>query len=270
MIGGRHGMMGEMVEPLVLLHGFGGTHRAWDQVIEQLPPERYRPLVLPDLPGHGARGSTRPISFDACVAAVLSDAPHEPFTLCGYSLGGRIAQLVALTAPERVARLILVSTSAGIEDQAERASRCAEDDALAAEIAQLRPIAFADRWQSLELFSGTTTAARALWREDLVRSDPADLGVALSGLSNGRMPDLWPRLPELTMPVTIIVGERDAKFVRLARRYRDVLPQAAVTMIAGAGHGLPREAPEALAAAISAEGPKDGGELRIDRARGPQ
>ena len=41
-----------MPETVVLLHGFGGTHRAWDGVIERLPPERYRPLAL-DLPGHG-------------------------------------------------------------------------------------------------------------------------------------------------------------------------------------------------------------------------
>ncbi len=41
------------IETLVLLHGFGGTHRTWDAVIARLPPERYRPLA-PDLPGHDA------------------------------------------------------------------------------------------------------------------------------------------------------------------------------------------------------------------------
>ena len=89
-------------ETLVLLHGFSGTRRAWDGVAARLDPERYRPLAL-DLPGHGehAGASGAPITFAACAELVLAQAP-ERFTLCGYSLGGRVALHVALAAPERV------------------------------------------------------------------------------------------------------------------------------------------------------------------------
>ena len=90
-----------VAEDLVLLHGFGGTHRAWDGVLERLDVERYRPLAL-DLPGHGSQaGHARPITFDACVECVLGQAPGR-FVLCGYSMGGRIALHVALAAPQRV------------------------------------------------------------------------------------------------------------------------------------------------------------------------
>ncbi len=93
-----------MPETLVLLHGFSGTRRAWDGVLGQLPAERYRALAL-DLPGHGsAADHPWPITFEACVRAVLDAAP-ERFVLVGYSLGGRVALHVALTAPERVTRL---------------------------------------------------------------------------------------------------------------------------------------------------------------------
>src|SRR3954447_18538091 len=102
-----------MPETLVMLHGFGGTHRAWDPVLPELDRERYNPLV-PDLRGHGTKAAVRPISFDGCVADILAAAPGE-LVVCGYSLGGRVAQHVALAAPERVARLVLVSTSGGIE-----------------------------------------------------------------------------------------------------------------------------------------------------------
>ena len=115
-----------MPETLVLLHGFGGTHRAWDPVLSELDHERYNPLV-PDLRGHGTKAGARPISFDGCVADVLAAAPDE-FVLCGYSLGGRVAQHVALAAPERVTRLILVATTAGIADDGDRAARAAEDE----------------------------------------------------------------------------------------------------------------------------------------------
>src|SRR3954453_20004017 len=141
----------EVPETLVLLHGFAGTHRSWDLVVPELDAERYSPLV-PDLRGHGTKGTVRPVTFDGCVHDVLSGAPHE-FVLCGYSFGGRVAQHAALAAPERVTRLVLVSTSGGLEDDAERAARREEDEALAREIAPLSGEAFADRWQAQPVFS---------------------------------------------------------------------------------------------------------------------
>src|SRR3954463_14451275 len=101
-----------MAETIVLLHGFGGTHRAWDRLIARLDPERYRPLAV-ELRGHGAARDARPIGFVECTADVLATAP-ERFALCGYSMGGRIAQHVALAAPARVTRLVLVSTTAAL------------------------------------------------------------------------------------------------------------------------------------------------------------
>jgi pimeloyl-ACP methyl ester carboxylesterase len=116
-------------ETVVLLHGFAGTGRLWDPVVARLDAERYRPLA-PDLRGHGAASSRRPVSFEAIVEDVLGLVAH-PFALCGYSMGGRIALRVALAAPERVERLVLVATTAGIEDPAERGRRRASDEALA-------------------------------------------------------------------------------------------------------------------------------------------
>src|SRR5262249_56409970 len=96
-------------------------------------PQRYLPVAI-DLPGHGeAAGASRPITFDACAEHVLALSP-ERFTLGGYSLGGRVALHVALAAPERVRRLLLLSTSAGIEDGLERARRRASDRLLIAEL----------------------------------------------------------------------------------------------------------------------------------------
>src|SRR3954465_8438709 len=151
----------EVPETLVLLHGFAGTHRSWDLVVPELDAERYMPLV-PDLRGHGTKGGVRPVDFAGCVADVLAQAPPR-FALCGYSFGGRVAQHVALAAPERVTQLILVATSAGLEDEDERAARRAQDEALAAEIEDLDGEAFADRWQSQAVFHGTPDEAARFW-----------------------------------------------------------------------------------------------------------
>jgi 2-succinyl-6-hydroxy-2,4-cyclohexadiene-1-carboxylate synthase len=237
-----------MPATVVLLHGFAGTGRAWDPVVERLDPERYTALA-PDLRGHGSARDARPISFDAVVADVLDAAPPR-FALCGYSMGGRIALHVALAAPERVERLTLVATTAGIDDEAGRAARREADERLAvfAETATIEQ--FADRWAAQPLFAATPPAAARIWREDLLRNDPRGLAAVLRGLGAGAMAPLWDRLSDLTMPATILVGERDEKYMALAGRLDAALPGATVVAVPGAGHGLPREDPAAIAAAI--------------------
>jgi 2-succinyl-6-hydroxy-2,4-cyclohexadiene-1-carboxylate synthase len=238
-----------MPTTVVLLHGFAGTGRAWDPVAQRLDRERYTALA-PDLRGHGAARDARPVSFAACVEDVLGAAPAR-FVLCGYSMGGRIAQHVALAAPERVERLVLVATTPGIPDEAERAARRADDERLAAFADGATIEEFADRWAAQPLFAGTPPAAARIWREDMLRNDPRGLAAVLCGMGTGAMDSLWGRLGELTMPVTVLAGAEDPKFVALAERMVAALPNAELVVVPGAGHGLPREAPEAVSAAIA-------------------
>jgi 2-succinyl-6-hydroxy-2,4-cyclohexadiene-1-carboxylate synthase len=239
-----------MAEPetLVLLHGFAGTHRAWDGVIERLDPERYRPLA-PDLPGHGDQADApRPISFAGCVEHVLARAP-ERFALCGYSLGGRVALHVALAAPERVSRLVLVSTTAGIEDGDERAARSEADRRLADELQGGSQEDFVARWCAQPMFAEDPPAVDALARADYRRNRPEAIAAVLRGIGTGEMAPLWDRLPELKMPATVLAGDRDTKFRALARRMADLLPRAVARTVPG-GHRLPLEDPAAVARAL--------------------
>jgi 2-succinyl-6-hydroxy-2,4-cyclohexadiene-1-carboxylate synthase len=236
-------------ETVVLLHGFGGTRRAWDGVAALLPGERYRPLAL-DLPGHGeAADAPRPITFAGCVEHVLARAPQR-FALCGYSQGGRVALHIALAAPQRVARLVLVATTAGIEDDAERAQRRRSDHALAEELERRPYEEFIERWRRQPLFAGEPPAVGALARADQRRNRPDALAAAVRGIGSGEMQPLWSRLPELALPVTILVGERDAKFQALGRRMAGLLPDARLLVVPG-GHGLPLENPAAVARALA-------------------
>jgi 2-succinyl-6-hydroxy-2,4-cyclohexadiene-1-carboxylate synthase len=238
-----------MPATVVLLHGFAGTGRAWDPVVERLDPERYTALA-PDLRGHGSARDARPISLEAVVADVLAAAPPR-FVLCGYSMGGRIALHVALAAPERVEHLILVATTAGIEDERERAARRTADEELAAFAEAATIEQFAERWTGQPLFAGTPPEAERTWREDLLRNDPRGLAAVLRGLGAGAMESLWDRLPGITMRTTVLAGERDGKYVAIAERLMRRLPKAELVIVPDAGHGLPREAPAAIAAAIA-------------------
>jgi 2-succinyl-6-hydroxy-2,4-cyclohexadiene-1-carboxylate synthase len=232
-------------ESVVLLHGFGGTRRAWDGVLAQLPGGRCDPLAL-ELPGHGSEvDGPRPISFAGCVEHVLARA-SERFTLCGYSLGGRVALHVALAAPERVGRLVLVSSTAGIREKPARARRRASDHWLARELEQAPFERFIERWSAQPLFAGDPPEVGALAREDQRRNRPDALAAVLRGIGVGEMYPLWDRLPELRMPVEVVAGDRDRKFQQLARQMVDLLPQGRFLAIRG-GHRLPLENPGALA-----------------------
>lgn len=236
-------------ESVVLLHGFGGTRRGWDRVVGHLSAERYRSLAL-DLPGHGDQaGAPRPIGFDGCVASVLERSP-ERFVLAGYSMGGRIALHVALAAPERVSRLVLVSATAGIEDDAERAARSARDRRLAEEIEAGTIERFVDRWRAQPMFAEDPPEVDALARADQSRNRPHGIAAALRGVGTGEMRPLWDRLHELTMPVAILVGERDTSFHAPGRRMAELLPDATLAVVSG-GHVLPLENPAAVARAIA-------------------
>jgi 2-succinyl-6-hydroxy-2,4-cyclohexadiene-1-carboxylate synthase len=216
---------------LVLLHGFAGTGRSWDAVAAELGGT---PYLAPDL-GAGS----------------WPDVPDEPVTLVGYSMGGRIALHVALGAPQRVARLVLVSTTAGIEDDGERARRRDSDEALARRIEQGTITEFADDWMAQPLFAGTPPKAAARWLADLLRNEPGQLATQLRRFGAGVLEPVWHRLDELTMPADVVVGERDAKYRALAERLARELPGARLHVVPGAGHGLPREAPAAVAAVLT-------------------
>lgn len=240
-----------MAENLVLLHGFAGTRRTWEAVTAALSPKRYTSLAL-DLPGHGsASAASRPITFAACVEQVLAQSPPR-FTLCGYSLGGRVGLHVALAAPERVQRLVLVSSTAGIADADARRARRAEDGALAAGLERGTAESFSefmDRWEAQPVFAEDPAEVHRTMRAEQLRNDPLALAAVLRGIGTGEMTPLWERLPELSMPVTVLVGERDPKFRALGERMVALLADARLVVVAG-GHGLPLENPVAVAGVL--------------------
>jgi 2-succinyl-6-hydroxy-2,4-cyclohexadiene-1-carboxylate synthase len=212
-------------------------------------PERYRP-VAPDIRGHGAASGVRPVSLAAVVGDVgaMSSGPVE---LVGYSMGGRIALHTALALPGRVGRLVLIGASPGIADDGARAERVAADERLAGEVEEMTIEAFAERWAQTAVLADQPPPVQAAVREQRLRNTPAGLAAALRGLGTGALPSLWDRLGELTVPVDLVVGERDEKFQAIAQEMAAGLPKASLHVVSGAGHAVHLEAPDAMAEVIA-------------------
>jgi 2-succinyl-6-hydroxy-2,4-cyclohexadiene-1-carboxylate synthase len=229
---------------VVLLHGFTQTRQSWRRTIAA---GRYR-AIAPDLPGHGL-ASERLASFAACASYVRALA-DGPCTLVGYSMGGRIALYTALVFPGVVERLVLIGASPGIADPAEREQRRRADAELADRIEAIGVEAFAEEWGAQPLFAGQDARVSAAAHADRLRNTASGLAAALRGLGTGVMEPLWGRLGELTMPVTLVVGERDAKFRAIAEQMSGAIAGSRVELVAGAGHAAQLERPEGVAAAI--------------------
>lgn len=232
--------------PLVLLHGFTQTGRSWDLVREHLDLDPSRRVLTPDQRGHGDAAGVRPILLPAMAADAMAQAEGE-LALAGYSMGGRAALLAAIASPGRVSHLALISTTAGIEDEEERARRAALDGSLADRIEGLPIEEVVDGWAAQPLFAGQEPAVAAFARGDRLRNDPAGLAASLRGAGTGRMGSLWGSLSTLTMPTLVLVGERDEKFRAIGERLAGELPDAEYAVVPNAGHQLPLEAPAAVA-----------------------
>jgi pimeloyl-ACP methyl ester carboxylesterase len=98
--------------PLVLLHGLNDCYRTWRQVALRLA--RDRRVLMPDLPGHGLSG--RPDAsyelqwYAHAMARWAQVAGVERADVVGHSFGGGVAQAMLLECPERIRRLVLVSS----------------------------------------------------------------------------------------------------------------------------------------------------------------
>ncbi|MBB2947152.1 pimeloyl-ACP methyl ester carboxylesterase [Actinoplanes lutulentus] len=99
-------------EPLLLIHGLGGTRRTWNRIIDDLSATHT--VIAPDLPGHGDSDAPAGDYSLGALAAALRDLlvvlGHSSATVIGHSLGGGIALQFAYQFPERTERLVLISS----------------------------------------------------------------------------------------------------------------------------------------------------------------
>ncbi len=238
--------------PLLVLHGFLGSRQDFAAVLPALAERFY--CIVPDLPGHGETIATAgaDYGFEAIAQSLLHfiDALNIPQTyLLGYSMGGRLALYMACQFPERFMGVVLESASPGLKMAEERRLRLEKDGAIAHQLRTQPFSQFLSQWYNNPLFASLQHHPKAyaamLGRRQHNR--PLALAKVLQGCSTGKMRSLWEALPTISIPLLLLAGELDCKFVTINQ---DMLAQTkhksqvALHQAKHCGHNIHLEAPD--------------------------
>jgi len=244
---------------IVFLHGFMGKARSWKKITDQLS-DRFRSIAF-DLPGHGSslfctHDHLKQLQdMEDTARLILRDLDTlgvQHFTLYGYSMGGRIAQHMAIAAPERIKHLILESASFGMEDIRERRERFKKDQSLFGNITSPADFRiFLEQWYKMPLFLTLQGTARLQTLiEDKVCHPVDEFQQALNLLSVGGHDFLVPKLAACRIPVHYFCGEKDDAYRQTAERVRMHLPGMTVKIFPDASHNISIQHPQEIARAI--------------------
>jgi 2-succinyl-6-hydroxy-2,4-cyclohexadiene-1-carboxylate synthase len=236
---------------LVMAHGFTQTGRVWGSLDTALAADHR--LALVDMPGHGGSSAVRASLVEG---AELLAAVGGRSTYLGYSMGARFCLHLALARPDLVEGLVLISGTAGIEDDDERGARRRADDGLADQLdppagaGPAVPVAtFVRRWLDGPLFAGISPEADGF--DQRVANTGPGLASSLRLAGTGTQEPQWGALATLDMPVLIISGGADEKFTALGRRMAGAIgANAAHVVVDGAGHAPHLQWPDEVAGLI--------------------
>lgn len=159
--------------------------------------------------------------------------------LLGYSMGGRLALHALLEKDHPWQAAVIVSAHAGLETEAERASRRASDAGWATRALAGNWQDFLDSWNAQSVLGSgpirdkQASGSLVMRRREIARS--------FVDWSLGAQQPLWDRLGEIKIPILWIAGENDSKFRALAERAGSLGPNAHFALAPAAGHRVPWE-----------------------------
>jgi pimeloyl-ACP methyl ester carboxylesterase len=244
--------------PVLLLHGATDSRLSWEPLLPHLPTSIR--AIAPSQRGHGDSerrpGAGYRIEDMADDAAAVIDALElGPTVVVGHSMGGWVAQQLAIEYPERV-RAVLLEAAFGTARENPAARAFLEEVAAMPEV----PAEFAREFQlsttanplpdgALDVFVAESMKLPAwLWRE----------------LFRGFLEtDLSPRLGSIEAPTLLVWGDRDEFITRADQdRLLAAIPDARLEVYAGTGHAVHWEVPQRFAAELIAFTPLPEGAAR--------
>jgi len=227
--------------PLVLVHGWTADRHRWDHQIAHFSPKRR--VIRLDLRGHGESTGAGVRAVDDLARDVLALLDHLDVDRCvlvGHSMGGMIAQTVALARPQLVERLVLVGSISRMTYSRGRGLVMA-----ASTLVPFRLFVAANIQRAF---------APGHPREEIRRYIKASAAtpkeVVMTDYGAMRAFDVLDRVGEIKAPTLIVHGHHDIQLpVKQMLRMAKAYPNAVVRVI-DAGHELPLEKPAELTEAL--------------------
>jgi 2-succinyl-6-hydroxy-2,4-cyclohexadiene-1-carboxylate synthase len=227
------------VNPLVaFLPGFAQRADAWASVADRVG-QKYRSLPI-DFSTSTFDGRLREIA----------DRVDDGDVVVGYSMGGRLALKAALRRPGKFGGLVLVGTSAGIEDAEARAERRTADDELADWIERHSIEEFAERWERQPVFASQPPELVSAQRAGRLSHDPARLAQLLRSAGQGMFEPVWHELESIDCPVLAVAGELDTRYADASYRIAERVKHGRARLIPQAGHAPQLERPGEFATVL--------------------
>jgi 2-succinyl-6-hydroxy-2,4-cyclohexadiene-1-carboxylate synthase len=235
-------------KPIILfLHGFMGNIDEFNPVIELLSDE-FSCLIL-DLPGHGKTqvfGGNEYYTMAYTAQALinlLDELNIDKCFLVGYSMGGRLGLYLTLHFPERFFQVILESASPGLATDAERLARMKRDSQIARKLTRSVDkndfSIFLDNWYKQPVFGNINQHPEYHQMiASRLENNPLELEKSLRFLGTGYQPCLWDKLQTNIIPLLLLVGEYDEKFITINTVMANKCKIAQLKVIGLAGHNI--------------------------------
>lgn len=231
--------------PLILLHGFLGSAADWGHARDD--------VHALDLPGHGQHAAAiyDIDTFDDAVGWLLAriDELEIPvFDVCGYSMGGRLAYGLVVTAPHRVRRYVALGAAPACD---EPQARRVLDTQRAKQLRHWGLNDFLAHWYAQPLFDGLReTPDFGALLERRAGGDAHALAHAIERLSPAAQPDYRVPLRMAERPGLVVAGGRDERYVRMLRELAEGAYAMTFREIPDAGHALLQEARQTVHAVL--------------------
>lgn len=230
---------------IVFLHGFMGKIDEFNLVIKLLKDD-FSYLML-DLPGHGntqVLGGNEYYTIQKTADAIISLIDKLNITKCylvGYSMGGRLGLYLTLHFPEYFSKVILESASPGLATAAERLERVKRDSQIAKKlgrsISKSEFALFLFNWYSQPIFGDIKNHQEFKFMlESRLQNNPIELTKSLQFMGNGSQPSLWEKLPSNQIPLLLLVGEHDTKFIDINQKMLQLCSIAQMKIISKSAH----------------------------------
>jgi pimeloyl-ACP methyl ester carboxylesterase len=235
--------------PILLINGIGGSVSNWSPLLAGLGGMT---TIAFDAPGSGrSPSSSMPISIPGMArlcTRLLDELGVNTTSVLGFSLGGLIAQQLAVTAPERVGRLVLMSTSFGW-------------GSFPSDVGAMRGLLSLRRLYDPAHYARVAPAllgGRMRHDTDLVMQaaygrvvDPPNVRGYLWQLLSCTTWSGLPRLSRIQSPTLLIVGDDDplARVIN-ARCMARMIPESQLYIVRGAGHHLLLERPDEIGGVV--------------------